>query len=76
MSTFGFIDIFNNVHVLLIYHGGQIYWWRGGFPDKTTDLLQVADKHYNSKMFHLPLITGRLWFMVFNATFNNISVIS
>jgi hypothetical protein len=53
MSTFGFIDIFNNVHVLLIYHGGQIYWWRGGFPDKTTDLLQVADKHYNSKMFHL-----------------------
>ena len=32
-----------------LYRGSQFYWWRKPeYPEKTTDLSQVTDKHYHS----------------------------
>ena len=34
--------------IFQLYHGDQFYWWRKPeYPEKTTDLLQVADKFYH-----------------------------
>ena len=39
-----FNDTFNNISVIL-YHGGQFYWWRKPeYPERTTELQQVTDK--------------------------------
>jgi hypothetical protein len=38
------VRCFNSISV--IYRGGQFYWWRKTeYPEKTTDLPQVADTH-------------------------------
>ena len=56
--------------IFLLYHCSQFYWWRKReYPEKTIDMTQVTDNICH----HIKWI---IMVMVFNTTFNNISVIS
>jgi len=39
--------------IFQLYYSGQFYWLsKPDYPEKTTELSQVTDKHYHIKMFN------------------------
>jgi cytochrome b subunit of formate dehydrogenase len=52
--------------IFQLYRGGKLYWWRKPqYPEKTTDLSQLADKlyHINGVIYRFYIgITGSILF--------------
>ena len=43
-----FNTTFNNIS---LYRGGQFYWWKPDYPEKTTDLMKFIDILYHIMLY-------------------------